>query len=528
MGSARRTRDTGRQRVSVSRPGRTAASAQTFSHAFTIGRDDDNDVVVDHEEVSRHHAEVAPDGDGWVLRDLGSTNGTLLGGALVEEAALSGRVTVRLGELGPELVLTVEEARPREVARSRVERGSRPTRGAPASTEEARATGRRRRADSDRAPAPPPRRPPTPEPDRPRSVTRFLARHFEAGGAERDDDDSALVRAAFERLHRERSRRHRMLVAVVGVVALTLAAAAGHWYLRSRDAERIALDVFYDMKALELAMLRDVADAGGRALPPQALARFAEMQRKYDALVASTGALERYSSPVDRLIVEVARRFGECEVDVPPGFVAEVKQFIVQWQQSNALGQLLARAERSGYTAVIADELARHGLPPQFFFLALQESGFDPRAVGPATAFGFAKGMWQFIPSTGAQYGLTIGPLADRAAYDPADERFDFEKATRAAARYLADIYRTEAAASGLLVMAAYNWGDRRVRERIRALPDDPRERNFWAFTRAGPIPDETYRYVYRILAAAVIAEDPALFGFDFPPPLARHVGSAS
>jgi hypothetical protein len=71
--------------------------------------------------------------------------------------------------------------------------------------------------------------------------------------------------------------------------------------------------------------------------------------------------------------------------------------------------------------------------------------------------------------------------------------------------------------------MASYNWGDRRVRERIKGMPEDPRQRNFWELSTGGIIPDETYDYVYRIFSAAVIGEDPKLFGFDFEPPLRKY-----
>ena len=110
----------------------------------------------------------------------------------------------------------------------------------------------------------------------------------------------------------------------------------------------------------------------------------------------------------------------------------------------------------------------------------MQESGFIPTLSGPPTRSGIAKGMWQFIPETGKRYGLNIGPYYRDARVDPADDRLNWEKATVAAASYIKDIYATEAQASGLLVMASYNWGERRVIDRLRKMPLNPRERNFW------------------------------------------------
>ena len=120
------------------------------------------------------------------------------------------------------------------------------------------------------------------------------------------------------------------------------------------------------------------------------------------------------------------------------------------------------------------------GLPPQYFYLAMRESHFDPHAIGSPTRWGIAKGMWQFIPETGQRFGLKSGPLASQRVVDEMDDRFNWEKATPAAAKYIKDIYSTDAQASGLLVMASYNWGEYRIIDLLRQMPADPRQRNFW------------------------------------------------
>jgi hypothetical protein len=171
---------------------------------------------------------------------------------------------------------------------------------------------------------------------------------------------------------------------------------------------------------------------------------------------------------------------------------------------------------------VIAKELLANGLPPQFLYLALQESNFDPYVSGPKTHSGIAKGMWQFMPETAVKYGLKLGPLVDLPRPDPADDRQHWDLETHAAAAYLKDLYQTDAEASGLLVMACYNWGEDRVLPLIRHMPANPRERNFWQLLAGGRerIPQETYEYVLYIVSAAVIGEDPRLFGFEFDNPL--------
>jgi soluble lytic murein transglycosylase-like protein len=173
----------------------------------------------------------------------------------------------------------------------------------------------------------------------------------------------------------------------------------------------------------------------------------------------------------------------------------------------------------------VTDILRRHHLPRELFYIALQESNLDPRAIGPSGNFGVPKGLWQLIPSTAEAYGLRLGPLQGDRTFDPLDERHDPAKATTAAARYLEDIYATDAQASGLLVLASYNMGDTRLRRLLRSLPESPAERNYWALLdrHRARIPPETQDYVLRVLAAAAIGEDPSLFGFEVPPPLARY-----
>jgi hypothetical protein len=223
-----------------------------------------------------------------------------------------------------------------------------------------------------------------------------------------------------------------------------------------------------------------------------------------------------------RLILRMARVFGECELDMPPGFVAEVQNYITKWQSSGRLARAVEQAKTNGYTQRITTEFLAQNLPPQFFYLALQESDFEPFISGPPTYKGIAKGMWQFIPETAQKYGLRVGPLAGFRRPDPADERHQWEKATNAAARYIKDIYSTDAQASGLLVMASYNWGEHRVVNLLRSMPANPRERNFWKVlaNHSDKVPKETYDYVYYIFSAAVIGENPKLFGFKFDNPL--------
>jgi hypothetical protein len=78
--------------------------------------------------------------------------------------------------------------------------------------------------------------------------------------------------------------------------------------------------------------------------------------------------------------------------------------------------------------------------------------------------------------------------------------------------------------------MASYNWGEQRVIRLLRSMPANPRERNFWKVLEKHreQLPLQTYDYVFYIVSAAVIGEDPRLFGFPFDSPLAFLKGTAS
>ena len=101
-----------------------------------------------------------------------------------------------------------------------------------------------------------------------------------------------------------------------------------------------------------------------------------------------------------------------------------------------------------------------------------------------------------------------------------------------AAAEYLSELYRTLAQASGLLVVASYNYGPTRIVKRLRDMPDpdafqgmerNPRSRSYWRFYReySDRLPQQTKDYVLRIFSLAVIGQDPEFFGIDMSDPLA-------
>ena len=447
---------------------------KTFTDAFVIGRDATCDVCFDDAGVSRQHARVYPENGIWHVADMDSGNGSFLDFVRIRDAVLPVAATLQLGSSGPRLRISVPNA-------------------TDAITGE-----------------------------------QIAARYLGDATSADFGDRTQQIRNAFQAASRRKRRPYVAAIALVAVVAIGIGAYAWQQRQELQQARELATDIFYQMKAVELRVAR-IEDAIGDAADPELQAEIVSsraqvqaLSERYDRYLTELDILGGDLDETDRLIFKVARMFGECELTMPEGFRQEVRKYIDKWRRSARLRYSMERLQQKGLAEPIATALLDNHLPPQFLYLALQESGFRDAAVGPRTRFGIAKGMWQFIPTTAHRYDLRTGPLVELPVYDPNDERFDPIRSAEAAARYLHDIYNREAQASGLLVMASYNWGEGNVRRLINAMPENPRERNFWRLLRDHDIPRETYDYVMLIVSAIVIGENPQLFGFKFDNPLAN------
>lgn len=158
----------------------------------------------------------------------------------------------------------------------------------------------------------------------------------------------------------------------------------------------------------------------------------------------------------------------------------------------------LARSGR--YMPTVKRILREEGVPGELCWLALVESNYNAKATSHARA----HGLWQFIPSTGQRYGM------DRDFW--IDERADFEKATRAAARYLRFLHGEFD--DWHLALAAYNAGEGRVGRGIR----NTGRHDYWHLRETRWLRNETKTYVPAFLAILRIVENPAAHGIDFRP----------
>lgn len=144
------------------------------------------------------------------------------------------------------------------------------------------------------------------------------------------------------------------------------------------------------------------------------------------------------------------------------------------------------------YFPVIEPILKSKGIPDDFKYLALAESGLNPRAVSPAGAVGF----WQFLNGTAKDFGLEISPEVD--------ERYHIEKSTYAFCDYMRTSYNKYG--NWTLAAASFNGGIARVQRQM----ERQKMNDYYNLLFV----DETQRYVFRIAALKLILENPEQYNF--------------
>lgn len=174
----------------------------------------------------------------------------------------------------------------------------------------------------------------------------------------------------------------------------------------------------------------------------------------------------------------------------------EVLRYINFFSSERGKRTLVAGLKRAGrYKDMIRRILNEEGVPQELIYLAQAESGFLPRAL----SYRAAAGMWQFVKFRGQEYGL------NQTAYT--DERLDPEKATRAAARHLRDLYKEFG--DWYLAMAAYNCGPGCVAKAVQRTG----YADFWQLRTRNALPRETTNYIPLILAMTIMVKNGRDYG---------------
>jgi len=423
-----------------------------------IGRDPTSEVVVDFARVSRHHAVIRALGERHTVVDLGSTNGTTVNGLPVDDTPRlleSGDVV----ELGGTVALLYE-------------------------------TG--------------PFRSPTPWLATAAAMVLLAVGLLIYNGWQAHTHDpvhEAAVRHA--RLAHEAAAEGDLEEA-----KQSLRRAAGVLFRAGRlddvprgDVMRVALERLGASLARELGSPVDlwtVFEASLAATQPSAPTP--------EPAPPGAGPAPRPAPPPCRLdevppsylrpciqerIEGVMRALHQDPANLPGEFADEVAARILYEHAGIRAG--LDRGRE--LVPMLEQELTRARMPGLLHYLALVESGYDPRARSGAGA----AGLWQFMPGTARQYGLRVD--------GPGDERLDPVKSTRAASRYLRDLAFEFGGDALLLALSGYNRGENGVRRALKRLDDPFNDRSYWRLVEEGLLPPETATYVTRFVAAAVSGE---------------------
>jgi membrane-bound lytic murein transglycosylase D len=162
-------------------------------------------------------------------------------------------------------------------------------------------------------------------------------------------------------------------------------------------------------------------------------------------------------------------------------------------QRPKTVEEALARSGR--YHDMIASALKEKGLPPELFYLVMAESEYKHDALSHSGA----AGLWQFMPESARKYGLTVSYWVD--------ERYSPEKATKAAVRYLADLYQWFG--DWNLAIAAYNRGEGGLGRDMQYS----HSLDFGSLAGRNALPEETHHYVPKFNACVLIGQHPEKYG---------------
>jgi membrane-bound lytic murein transglycosylase D len=237
---------------------------------------------------------------------------------------------------------------------------------------------------------------------------------------------------------------------------------------------------------------------GVNALEMEALKQgngFAPKEEPTPADVASDVTFEVDPNIVAKAKAELATTKSDLPLVVNDYVATYINLFANTQRGHNTLLHSFQRAGR--YRAMIQRVMAEEGVPQDLIYLAVAESGFNPRAMNPKS---HAGGMWQFMPHD-PSYGLAFNSYVD--------ERFDPEKSTRAYARYMKFIY--DQLGDWYLAMAAYDHGTGNIQREVQKTG----YADYWELYKRHELPAETQNYVPEILAAIIIANNPTQYGFD-------------
>jgi membrane-bound lytic murein transglycosylase D len=294
--------------------------------------------------------------------------------------------------------------------------------------------------------------------------------------------------------------------------------------LFSQGQAELALGHMATARALFDRAMEALLDApGGAASDPRLLTQYHRLKSRINALEAAAlregdGFTQTRTEPavIDQLLEVATLALPEPTVETKAVVEADLAttkhdlpiennervQSFIELFQGNLHDFMQESLHRSAkYLPMVQEVFRSESLPLDLAYLAIVESGYKTNALSRVAA----RGIWQFMPATGKEYGLDQDWFID--------ERSDPEKATRAAAQYLKSLNNLFDG-DWNMAMASYNAGPGRLQRAVK----QSKIADYWELTETSKyLPKETRNYVPMIMAAVLIAKNPQAYGFEAP-----------
>ncbi len=488
------------EHLSGSLKGTTTASEK---RALRVGTSSDADIRYDPQKdptVTNYHAAIILRDGGFFLLDVGSATGSFVNDKKVSNQRLNTGDRIRFGgDGGPELRIEIDLATTAP-ASGFLEAYDPEKDAAEISRVLKTATGQVSSAHiADLA------------------AKRIAEARAQAGGQRSRKTLSIMANTLTEVQHLVGETARKKWVKVVAGVAgvglfiagvLSIIVYLQHAEIAKLLSTKAKLDgeiqaIQEQMQAEQDSVRLDQLEQQLNALTGSAETTLAELSKTDEAKAAEVA---ESGDELDKEIRRILTKFDAKTYAVPPIFKDRLQYHINSIVHSGNLKSIYTRKVK--FWPVISKEFSALGMPEEMAYVAWQESKFDPQAVSTAGA----RGMWQMTTTTAQSLGLRVDGKVD--------ERLDVRKQTRAAARYLANLLAEFGEDSFMLAMASYNRGENGVRRALHQIALEPggfkkEKREFWHLYRLKKLPDETREYVPKILAAAIICNNPERYGLE-------------
>ncbi len=259
--------------VSIEKDG-LRPGGREFQAKFQIGRDEDCEIQISDSEVSRMHAEVFFHEGHWWIKDLESSNGTFINFKRIDTACLVNETRVELGNGGPILTFTPEG------------KAERPAEQAP-------------------------------------ELDEYVEHYFGDSGLRPAGERTMFIRQAYTQIQQKQKWRYGKIIAALAVLFVIAGAYAFYQRVQLGKQRELALNIFYSMKAMELDIARidqKAKETNNQQLIARARSsrvRQQEMRENYQSFIKELGVYSNDLSEDEKLILQVAGTFGECELNMP-------------------------------------------------------------------------------------------------------------------------------------------------------------------------------------------------------------------